>query len=213
MTAFLETGGFAVIESELEMLCEDAAAAAETAFRRDVPVRVAENPAPLADALAAIHNDAYAGTASFVRLSGAGMAALFANDALLVVAEARGKVTGYCQIALGGAESWIESLAVAPDRQCAGIGTALMTRARAAPARACGFRFRIAMRPPTCSTGGSASMWLRNRPAGGPRASKCSPRSSAVGAEAAGDGIRSSWRERASRRRSAFRRAGRRSTA
>jgi ribosomal-protein-alanine N-acetyltransferase len=61
------------------------------------------------------------------------------------VAEARGKVTGYCQIALGGAESWIESLAVAPDRQRAGIGTALMTRALAEAARRTGSRVRLSV--------------------------------------------------------------------
>jgi ribosomal protein S18 acetylase RimI-like enzyme len=147
MSGFLAACGFAVLEHELEMVCEDADAAAERGSGREALVRVADAAAPLAaafaEALAAIHNRAYAGSSSFARLTGPEMAALLAGNALLVIAEDRGKIVGYCHLALGNAESWIESLAVAPDRQRAGIGGALMARALGEAASRAGRRVRL----------------------------------------------------------------------
>jgi ribosomal protein S18 acetylase RimI-like enzyme len=72
------------------------------------------------------------------------MAALL-DGAALLVAELRGHIIGFCHVALGRAESWIESVVVAPDRQGRGIGTALVAAALDLAARRGGPRVRLAV--------------------------------------------------------------------
>ena len=139
--AFLAARGFAVIEHELDMMRD---AAGEAPRLRDVAIREVRDPAPLADALAAIHNRAYADAPSFFRLDGAGMRALLAGAALFV-AEMRGAPVGFCHLELGRPESWIESVAVSPDRQGRGVGTALIAAAIAAAAARGGPRLRLSV--------------------------------------------------------------------
>ena len=145
MAGFLEAGGFAVLENELDMLCGDAGADRATPRRREVTVRVLDEPAPLAAALADVHNRAYEGMPSFVRLSAAEMGALFAEDALVLVAEQKGTTVGYCHFEVGRNESWIESIAVDPPRQRRGIGAALMIEALAEAARRAGPCVRLSV--------------------------------------------------------------------
>lgn len=144
---FLEARGFAVLEHELDMVCEDGGRD-EPRRRHDIAVRVLDDKAaiaaPLAAALAAIHNRAYAGTASFVRHSDAEMLALL-DAALVLVAERRGVPLGFCHLEPAGNASWIESIAVDPREQGRGIGALLMEHALAEAARRAGPRVRLAV--------------------------------------------------------------------
>lgn len=147
LAAFLEARGFAPVENELEMVCDDAGRH-EPRRRHDIAVRALDGAAPLAppfaEALAAIHNRAYAGTPAFVRLTGAEMAAVFA-PALVLVAERRGVPLGICQVEPAGDAAWIESLAVDPREQGRGVGLLLMQHALAEAARRAGPRVRLAV--------------------------------------------------------------------
>lgn len=147
LAAFLEARGFAPIEHELDMVCEDGGRH-EPRRRHDIDVRALDADtaiaAPLAEALAAIHNRAYAGTAAFVRLSGADMAAVFAS-ALVLVAERRGVQLGFCQLEPAGNATWVESVAVDPREQGRGVGLLLMQHALAEAARRAGPRVRLAV--------------------------------------------------------------------
>jgi mycothiol synthase len=140
--AFLAARGFAVIEHELDMARD---AAGEAPRLRDVAIRALADPAPeAAAALGALHNRAYAGDPASVRLDAAAAAALFAGAALLV-AELRGHIIGFCHVELGRAESWIENLVVAPERQGRGVGTALVAAALDLAARRACPRMRLAV--------------------------------------------------------------------
>jgi ribosomal-protein-alanine N-acetyltransferase len=57
----------------------------------------------------------------------------------------RGAPVGFCHVELGRPESWIESVAVAPDRQGRGVGTALIAAAIAAAAARAGPRLRLSV--------------------------------------------------------------------
>jgi ribosomal protein S18 acetylase RimI-like enzyme len=140
---FLEARGFAVLEHELDMVCEDAGRD-EPRRRHDIAVRVLADKAAIAGALAAIHNRAYAGTASFVRHSDAEMLALL-EAARVLVAERRGVPLGFCHLEPAGNASWIESVAVDPREQGRGIGALLMEHALAEAARRAGPRVRLAV--------------------------------------------------------------------
>lgn len=145
MAGFLDASGFAVLEHELDMVCENAGEARKVPIRRDAAVRVLADRAAAADALAALHNRAYTGTPSFVRMTGAELAALFGERALVLVAEMKGAIVGFCHVEQGAAESWIESLAVEPARQGRGIGTALVAAALDAAAQGAGPRVRLSV--------------------------------------------------------------------
>lgn len=142
LAAFLEAHGFAAIEHELDMVCEDAGRD-EPRRRHDIAVRVLEGKAALADTLAGIHNRAY-GDAAIVALSGTEMAEVL-TPALVLVAERRGVPLGFCQIEPAGNAAWIESIAVEPREQGRGIGTLLMQHALAEAARRAGPRVRLAV--------------------------------------------------------------------
>src|SRR6185436_14787303 len=131
--------------NELDMLCADAGADRPMPRRREVTVRVVGDPAPLAAALADIHNRAYAGTPSFVRLSASEMAAMFPPDAVVLVAEQKEAVLGYCHLEVGPGESWIDTVVVDPRRQRQGIGATLMIEAMAEASRRGGPRIRLAV--------------------------------------------------------------------
>lgn len=141
MNAFLAARGFAVVERELDML---RAADVSPPRLRDVAIRVVDNPQPNAESLAALHNRAYAGDPAFVRLDGPAMAALL-EYRILLVAELRGAIVGFCLVELGRGESWIESVAVAPDRQGRGIGTALVAAAVELAERRAGPQVRLSV--------------------------------------------------------------------
>ncbi len=143
LAAFLEARGFAAIESELDMVCEEAGRD-EPRRRHDIAVRVLDGTAALAEALAGIHNRAYAGSAAAVPLTGAEMADVLA-PALVLVAERRGVPLGFCQIEPAGNAAWIESIAVEPREQGRGVGALLMQHALAEAARRAGPRVRLAV--------------------------------------------------------------------
>jgi ribosomal protein S18 acetylase RimI-like enzyme len=141
MADFLAARGFAVLEHELDMLRD---AAGEAPRLRDVAIREVGDPAPMAAALAALHNRAHAGDPSFAPLDAAGMTSLLAG-AVLLAAEMRGHAIGFCHVELGQRESWIENLVVAPDRQGHGVGTALVAAALDLAARRGGGRMRLSV--------------------------------------------------------------------
>jgi mycothiol synthase len=145
MAAFLAANGFAVLEHELDMVCETAGEQRNVPIQRDAVVRVLEHRTEPADALVALHNRAYSGTPSFVRLGGAELAALFGERALVLVAEMKGAVVGFCHIEIGDGESWIESIAVEPSRQGRGVGTALLAAALEEAATRAGPRVRLSV--------------------------------------------------------------------
>ncbi len=145
MADFLAASGLAVLEHELDMVCADAGEQRSVPIRRDATVRVLENRAASAEALAAVHNRAYAGTPSFVRLNGAELSALFGERALVLVAEIKGAIVGFCHMEQGDGESWIESVAVDPSRQSRGIGTALVAAALEAAVQGPGPRVRLSV--------------------------------------------------------------------
>jgi len=140
---FLEARAFAVIEKELDMVLEGASRDA-LPRRREIGVRVLEEKAPLADALAAIHNRAYAGTPDFVHHSGAAMLARI-ERALVLVAERRKTLLGFCHLEPAGNAVWIESIAVDPTEQGRGVGLLLMENALAEAARRAGPRVRLSV--------------------------------------------------------------------
>ena len=143
LAAFLEARGFAAIENELDMVCEDAGRH-EPRRRHDISVRVSGDAAAAAEALAALHNRAYAGSPAVAPLTAAEMAAALA-PALVIVAERRGVPLGFCQIAPAGNAAWIESIAVEPREQGRGIGTLLLQHALAEAARRAGPRVCLAV--------------------------------------------------------------------
>jgi mycothiol synthase len=145
MADFLAANGFAVLEHEVDMVCLNAGEERAVPIRRDATVRVLTDRAASADALAAVHNRAYAGTPSFVRLAAAELAALFGERALVLVAELKGAIVGFCHVEQGDTESWIESVAVDPSRQGHGIGKALVAAALAAAAKGAGPRVRLSV--------------------------------------------------------------------
>ena len=147
MARFVEAHGFAVIEHELEMVCEEAGLY-EPRRRHDIAVRALDGKAAMAAALAEnlarIHNSAYAGTASFVHQTGASMAAVLA-PALVLVAERRGAPLGFCQLEPAGNATSLENIAVDPHEQGRGIGTLLLQHALAEAARRAGPRVRLSV--------------------------------------------------------------------
>ncbi len=143
MAAFLGARGFRVIEHELDMVCEEAGRY-EPRRRHDIAVRVLDDKAALAEALAGIHNRAYAGAASLVHHSGAAMAAVLA-PALVLVAERRGVPLGFCQLEPAGNATGLENIAVDPREQGRGIGTLLLQHALAEAARRAGPRMRLSV--------------------------------------------------------------------
>jgi ribosomal protein S18 acetylase RimI-like enzyme len=145
MNAFLDASGFIVLEHELDMVCADAGEDRRIARRGEVTVRVLADPAATAEALAGVHNRAYAGTPSFVRLGGAALIALLGAGAVVLAAEMRRALVGFCHLEPGAGESWIESIAVEPSRQGNGIGKALLLAALDEAAKRTGPRVRLSV--------------------------------------------------------------------
>ncbi len=143
LAAFLEAYGFAVTGNELDMACEDAGRD-EPRRRHDIAVRVLDDKPTVVEALAGLHNRAFAGSAAVVPMTGEEMAAVLA-PALVLVAERRGVPLGFCQIEPAGNAAWIESIAVEPREQGRGVGTLLMQHALAEAARRAGPRVRLAV--------------------------------------------------------------------
>jgi ribosomal protein S18 acetylase RimI-like enzyme len=90
-----------------------------------------EDVASTADAIAHIHNAAYASDAGFRPHDGDEMA-MRLRDADVWVAREYGDVVGFCIAEPEPASVWIESLAIDPARQGRGIGTALLRHVVAA---------------------------------------------------------------------------------
>lgn len=145
LAGFLAANGFAVLEHELDMMCADAGEERRIARRGEARVRVLPDPGAAAEALAALHNRAYAGTSSFVRLTGAELAGLFGEGAVVLAAELRGAIVGFCHLERGAGESWIESIAVEPSRQGQGVGRTLLLAALEEAARRTGPRVRLSV--------------------------------------------------------------------
>ncbi|MCB9765936.1 MAG: GNAT family N-acetyltransferase [Alphaproteobacteria bacterium] len=120
---FVEALGFAVVEEELEMRCEEAPARRSRVVE-GLRVEPVAEPSAVADAVAALHNLAYAEDISFVPFTAPGMAELLV-DAELWVARLDGALVGYAHLEADRGATWIESIVVDPAAQGKGVGQAL----------------------------------------------------------------------------------------
>jgi ribosomal protein S18 acetylase RimI-like enzyme len=124
--AFVTSLGFTHVESEIDMKCVSLIAPAATGSTAGIE-RVRDATA-YATEVARIHNAAYGGEAGFTPHSPAEMATVLAEYELWIALEA-GRLAGFCMAEPEPDLVWIESIAVDPVRQAAGIGTALAWRA------------------------------------------------------------------------------------
>jgi GNAT superfamily N-acetyltransferase len=121
--AFLDKFGFAHIESEIGMRCSRLGVRPAA---KPLPVsleRVAD-PASSAADVAQIHNAAYRSDADFRRFTAEEMADYLAAGVLWIAREAS-KVVAFCFLECAPDLTWLESLAVRPDHEARGIGSAL----------------------------------------------------------------------------------------
>jgi len=131
--AFYEHAGFRLVEEELSMRAE-----APRVEARDV-AGLLLRPAEDGDVahLAALHNEAYEGTRSFVRYDDARMRAVLSDDdARVLVATRDGAIVGYCHYEPSGVTVHVESLVTAGATRRRGIGRRLMAASLADAARA-----------------------------------------------------------------------------
>jgi ribosomal protein S18 acetylase RimI-like enzyme len=124
---FLRKFGFVHIESEIGMGC-----AQLMPPREDLPSAVSlervANPADHAANVACIHNAAYRNDVAFRPFTTDEMAQALAGDELWIAREGA-RVIAFCHLELEPKLAWLESIAVAPDCQSSGLGTALAYRA------------------------------------------------------------------------------------
>jgi ribosomal protein S18 acetylase RimI-like enzyme len=124
--AFVTSLGFTHVESEIDMKCMSLIAPAAT--RSAAGIERVRDATAYATEVARIHNAAYGGEAGFTPHSAAEMATVLAEYELWIALEA-GRLAGFCMAEPEPDLVWIESIAVDPIRQAAGIGTALAWRA------------------------------------------------------------------------------------
>ena len=124
---FLNALDFRHIESELGMRCSEL-----VPYHRNPPfpismARVTHPPTYAAD-LARIHNAAYEHDAAFRSLTTPEMSRTVDGDELWIACH-HSRVVAFCHLELEPKMVWLESLAVLPEYQGNGLGTALVQRA------------------------------------------------------------------------------------
>ena len=124
--AFLQRFGFVETETEIVMRCE----ALALPLVAPVGVLIARMPdvEPVLELIAGIHNEAYRHDAGFVRTTAGDQRELL-RDARLWTASLAGEIVAFAVVERDLDLVWLESLAVLPKVQGAGLGTALATRA------------------------------------------------------------------------------------
>ena len=124
--AFLQRFGFIETETEIVMTCEALApapvgsAGISTARVHDVE--------PVLERIAQIHNEAYRDDSGFVRMTAGDQRDLL-RDARLWTVSLAGEIVGFAAVERDPELVWLESLAVLPGSQGAGLGEALARRA------------------------------------------------------------------------------------
>ena len=120
--AFLNYFGFSESETEIVMRCEALAPAAVA----PAGVLIARVPdvEPVLALIAGIHNEAYRDDAGFVRTTAGNQRDLL-HDAHLWTASLGGQILAFAAIERDPPLVWLESLAVLPKVQGAGLGEAL----------------------------------------------------------------------------------------
>ena len=124
--AFLRAFGFAYIESEYGMRCSRLLPVAAYPLSSPVLERVAPPESYAAD-IARIHNEAYRNDAAFRSFTTEEMAHELRGYELWIARD-DARVLGFCQIEREAALIWLESVAVDPNFQRSGLGTALLYR-------------------------------------------------------------------------------------
>jgi ribosomal protein S18 acetylase RimI-like enzyme len=124
---FVEAFGFAHIESEFGMACRQLMAVPITVPSSVVLERVA-NPATHAADVARIHNAAYRNDAAFRPFTTEEMAHALSGDELWIARDGS-RAHAFCHLQFEPDLVWLESIAVEPDSQDRGLGTALVYRA------------------------------------------------------------------------------------
>jgi ribosomal protein S18 acetylase RimI-like enzyme len=124
---FLETHGFAHIESEIGMRCT-ALAAPPVSSVASIALDRAERPETCADDVARIHNAAFVSDVSFRPYTAMEMAPLL-EDGELWIAVDGSRLVGFCRLERDRAATWLEAIAIDPDYQGRGLGAALAYRA------------------------------------------------------------------------------------
>ena len=122
--SFLEHFGFDVVESELEMRCDQLPIISLPPDPR-IEIGPVADPGPYAEAVARLHNQAYSGDVSFVHFTTEAMATLLSEGAQLWLACMSERVVGFCHLQHGTGETWLESIVVDPAVQGRRVGTRL----------------------------------------------------------------------------------------
>lgn len=122
--AFLKRLGFVNVETEFEMVCEDARI---SSFPPDPDIRIerVQDVASYAEVVTSLHNTAYAHDVSFVHFTPTAMAELLEAAELWILWIGQ-TVVGYCHVEAGASACWIESIVVDPHRQNQQLGTRLL---------------------------------------------------------------------------------------
>ena len=123
---FLKAFGFSQIESEIRMECSHLRRLSGMPSAVS-PERVT-NPSSCATEVALIHNAAYRDDVAFRPFTAEEMARSLEGCELWIVREGS-RVVAFCCLEVGEKPVWLDSIAVAPDYQGRGLGTALAYRA------------------------------------------------------------------------------------
>ena len=124
---FVEALGFAHIESEFGMACPQLVSVPTTISSSVVLERLADPITHAAD-LARIHNAAYRDDVAFRHVTAEEMSSALEGDELWIARDGP-RVCAFCQLQPEPGLVWLESIAVDPDCQGSGLGTALAYRA------------------------------------------------------------------------------------
>ena len=125
---FLNRYGFAEVERELFMKCDALVAAAKSP--PGVVIGSPEQPGAMVEEAAAIHNEAFRGSAGFMIKTAQDMRKDMHGLRLWTAAcMTTGKVVAFALIESEEEASWLETVAVRPEYQGRGIGAALVTAA------------------------------------------------------------------------------------
>lgn len=123
--AFLEAYGFSHIESEIGMRCSSLPALAPP-VTHGFSIERCTTPSSVAEDVARLHNIAFASDASFRFYSVSEMKALLGEEGqeLWIIRDASA-ILGYCHLEREPGSTWIEAIAIDPDRHGQGLGLAL----------------------------------------------------------------------------------------
>jgi ribosomal protein S18 acetylase RimI-like enzyme len=122
--AFLAAFGCEVVGAEIVMKLKAPPASANRVDGSILFERIEDVPT-VVDAIARVHNAAYASDAGF-RAHDRDEMAMLLGEADVWVAREYGDIVGFCMVEPEATSVWIESLAIDPTRQGRGIGTKLI---------------------------------------------------------------------------------------